>query len=810
MLIENGGLASAQSVTVGSAAGSSGVVEVTGVGSRLTSESSIMIGVFGSGTMKIADGGVVTSDPGLAIVGFLDGSTGLLELTGTGSRLDTTSPLFIAYGSGSQGNLNILDGATMTSGEAQVGQEGTGNVHISGGGSTWQVADLFWVGSNGDGSVVVDGGGTLKSDIALVGHMAGSNGQILISGQGSSWNTPSIYLSGDYFGGNGGDSSLTINNGAIVKANNISMATGAVGSAVLNIGNAAGSAATAAGIIEGQSVTMAGDSTVVFNHTDSNYQFNPSIEGVGKVDIYSGTTLLNGSNSYAGTTTVAGGALQAGAAGAFSAASNYIVGRAGLLDLAGFSQTLNSLNNSGTVSFNGAPGTVLTINGDYTGNDGLLNFNSVLGADTSVTDKLVINGNTSGTTRVGVTNLGGSGAETLNGIELIAVNGLSDGEFVKQGRIVAGAYDYSLARGTGTNSGNWYLTSAVIPVDPIPPVDPVPPVDPAPPIEPINPAPMVERPEAGSYTANLAAANNLFVTSLNDRQGETQYIDALTGEHKVTSLWMRNEGGHNRSRDASGQLQTQSNRYVLQLGGDIAQWSYNNMDRFRLGMMAGYGNNKSNTHSSHSGYRSEGSVDGYTVGLYGTWYANDEDKSGLYVDSWAQYNWFNNSVQGEGLSREEYKSKGVTASVESGYTFNLGENADKTKTYFIQPKAQVTWMGVKADDHREANGTQVSGLGDGNIQTRLGARVYMKGQNSKGQEFQPFVETNWVHNTEDFGTMMNDTEVKQAGAKNIGELKLGIEGQISKRLNIWGNVGQQVGNKGYSDTDVMLGMQYNF
>lgn len=29
-------------------------------------------------------------------------------------------------------------------------------------------------------------------------------------------------------------------------------------------------------------------------------------------------------------------------------------------------------------------------------------------------------------------------------------------------------------------------------------------------------------------------------------------------------------------------------------------------------------------------------------------------------------------------------------------------------------------MGVKADDHKEANGTNVSGEGDGNIQTRLG------------------------------------------------------------------------------------------
>ncbi|HFO2533872.1 TPA: autotransporter outer membrane beta-barrel domain-containing protein [Yersinia enterocolitica] len=27
---------------------------------------------------------------------------------------------------------------------------------------------------------------------------------------------------------------------------------------------------------------------------------------------------------------------------------------------------------------------------------------------------------------------------------------------------------------------------------------------------------------------------------------------------------------------------------------------------------------------------------------------------------------------------------------------------------------------------------------------------------------------------------------------------------------MWGNIGQQIGNKGYSDTSAMLGVKYNF
>lgn len=87
----------------------------------------------------------------------------------------------------------------------------------------------------------------------------------------------------------------------------------------------------------------------------------------------------------------------------------------------------------------------------------------------------------------------------------------------------------------------------------------------------IAPSAMTKHTEAGGYTANLASGNNMFVTRLHDRLGETQYIDALTGEKKATSMRLRNESRHNRFRDSEDQLSTQANRYVLQLGGDIAQ-----------------------------------------------------------------------------------------------------------------------------------------------------------------------------------------------------------------------------------------------
>ncbi|EHV63834.1 outer membrane autotransporter barrel domain protein [Escherichia coli 2-460-02_S3_C1] len=215
----------------------------------------------------------------------------------------------------------------------------------------------------------------------------------------------------------------------------------------------------------------------------------------------------------------------------------------------------------------GKPGNVLTVNGNYTGNNGLMTFNATLGGDNSPTDKMNVKGDTQGNTRVRVDNIGGVGAQTVNGIELIEVGGNSAGNFaLTTGTVEAGAYVYTLAKGKGNDEKNWYLTSkwdGVTPADTPDPINNPPVVDPE--------GPSVYRPEAGSYISNIAAANSLFSHRLHDRLGEPQYTDSLHSQGSASSMWMRHVGGHERSRAGDGQLNTQANRYVLQLGGDFEQ-----------------------------------------------------------------------------------------------------------------------------------------------------------------------------------------------------------------------------------------------
>ncbi len=320
----------------------------------------------------------------------------------------------------------------------------------------------------------------------------------------------------------------------------------------------------------------------------------------------------------------------------------------------------------------------------------------------------------------------------------------------------------------------------------------------------------VYRPESGSYIANMAAANTLFLTRLHDRQGEHAWVDPITGERHLTTMWMRNSASHNRFEEAGGQLISRSNNYTLQIGSDVARWSTTGEDSLRLGVMAGYASSNSKSRSQITGYTSRGKANGYSAGLYATWFADDATRTGAWVDSWVLYNWFDNEVSGHEMRTEKYHSRGITASLEAGYALPVGTS--ERFSYWLEPRGQAVLMNVKADDLTEEQGTRVSGIGDGNIMTQLGIRAWMKGMPEKGvsDSVKPYIETNWVHNTRAFGVRMNGESNTMLGSKNLLEARVGVEGQMSDRLALWVDAGHQVGHNKYSESRGSLGIKYQF
>ncbi|EMF5055374.1 MULTISPECIES: autotransporter outer membrane beta-barrel domain-containing protein [Serratia] len=261
--VEDGALASAKEIVVGTTRGYDSHLIATGAGSRVTSNFlSVGTDLGARSTLAIEDGAVL--------------NTAFDARIGNGSgpgETDTLSPKATVTGANSQwnvgraltlyGDLDVLNGGAVNVGNVQVagvsGARKTAELTIAGSGSRFTSGSSVNVGDYGNGVLAVMDGGTFS---------AGGNEVVLgKTGSGS-------------------------NRGALIIGSRGNMDTG-TGLTEPTLG-----AAGAAGTIDTQTaIALRGGlfgSYVYFNHTDGNYVFSNKMSGEGEVINTAGHTTLNG------------------------------------------------------------------------------------------------------------------------------------------------------------------------------------------------------------------------------------------------------------------------------------------------------------------------------------------------------------------------------------------------------------------------------------------------------------------------------------------------------------------------------------
>ncbi|HEY0332884.1 MAG TPA: autotransporter outer membrane beta-barrel domain-containing protein [Stenotrophomonas sp.] len=467
---------------------------------------------------------------------------------------------------------------------------------------------------------------------------------------------------------------------------------------------------------------------------------------------------------------------------------------------------LASLRNAGTVEFTDpAQGgfKTLTVHGDYTGADGVLALNTVLAGDDAQTDRLVVEGDTRGRTALVVRNAGGVGAPTTEGIRVVQVEGQSQGVFALQGRAVAGAYEYRLYQGGVADAldGDWYLRSQADTsgqptttttgggqaLAELPPPRPV------------------YRPETGAYLGNQAAGLAMFQHQMHDRMGEPDFAGRQDG--RAPAAWARVQRRQIDGKAGGGQLDLATNASLLQAGGELAAWTVGGQ-RFHVGAMGGFGRADSKVGSRQSGYRANGEVEGYGVGLYGIWFASAEQQAGPYADAWLQYGDYNNRVRGAGLAEERYDAESWAASLEGGWTFAL-PSGEKTRV-FVEPQAQLIYTDYRAGDHVEANGTRVDASRSDAVTTRVGVRVFGHAAASGHNLVQPFLMLNWWHDDREGAVSFDGDRVVSALPRDRYEAKVGAQAQLGGGWTGWANAAWATGRGDYRDVGGQLGVNYRW
>ncbi|ATU91718.1 autotransporter domain-containing protein [Phyllobacterium zundukense] len=650
---------------------------------------------------------------------------GVVQRVEQGSELDTAT----VSGGWIVGQFFAGDFFTMTGGRiGEVNLEQANNeMRMSGG-----TIDGFVIAAQGRDLFILSGGsiGTFV-DLGIGDNRifvtGGSIGSTVTTGSGSdqfTWDTAGT-IGGAINLGTGNDTGTLQNLTEATLASTPSI-NGGAGTDTLTFANT--TATTSGRYVNWENVSLTSGSAFTL---DSNFVVGDSGTGTGSFTIDASSTLLAGNGVNAAIAPFTGGQLV-------------------------------NVTNAGTIDLtNGSSGATdtFTVLGNYTGSGGAIRLQTVLGNDSLASDKFVISGGTAGgTTGLAVTNLGGTGASTVqDGILVVeSVNGATTdaSAFSLSNAVAAGAYEYYLFKG-GVSSGtaeNWYLRSSSIPGSENPALELTPGAIelPGPGVEPPTPGatPVVAAPgeaiplyriEVPSYSVVPPVARETALATLgtfHERRGEQS---VLTPGDNFSAAWGR-VFGQSTEQSWSGTVSpsVDGNLYGFQAGLDFIRTESEGGHRNIAGLFFGYSNFNADIKGQAVGWNNleVGKLDLDTTSFGGYW--THIGPSGWYLDAVLMGSWFGGDATSSRDVGIDTDGTGITASLEGGYPVALSQS------WTLEPQAQLIWQHLSLDDQSDGF-SDVSFDTDDGVTGRLGFRLQGKYQTSSGL-FQPYVKANLWHN----------------------------------------------------------------
>lgn len=773
----------------------------TGDGSELTLTNTTI--AAGGEALQVDDGALLVLDNVQASSdGSASGALGYgLDMAGGTARVSNSTLSGSLAGVAMTGGELVMDASTITSSGTALSMVGTGTAgpaatlsgsEVAGttGATVTRGASLTLAGSQVRGTAGSGSGANNGVGVAL-------NNATLVVSQGSTLEGSNSALS--ITGSAAGTSTVVVDQSRLVSTNGPAIVMPQSGNADLRIANG--------------STVEAGNGVIL--QVGSGATANLEVVASALVGDIIGQT--RGTSSAEVNIALAEGASLTGAivngnTVALADAQWRLTGNSTVQDLSLSGASLLALGDGTT--FN-----TLQVVGNYVGDGGTLLFNTVLAGDDASSDRLLIEGDTSGQTNVRVNNVGGAGAQTSQGISLIEIGGASNGTFDLAGRAVGGQYEYFLFKSAA--DGNWYLRSELPDpcdadptqpgcVDPEPDpclIDPTAPgcVDPEPDpcaIDPtlpecVDPEPVpVLRPEPGAYLANLQAAEGMFRLGYHERHA---------GQNSGRA-WVRVDGARSRFDADSRQLDVHGSSQALSVGTDLLRTPQGS----GFGVMLSSGNASSTSTSALTGYYARGKVRGAALGMYATWRtAGDGDPyTGFYLDGSLQHARFSNRVEGAALATERYDTRAWQGALEAGHAFRLGRG--EHGGVFIEPQLQVGYTRWNDVRHLEQNGTLVTTEDANGTFGRVGVRLSgVTRWDGLAASVQPYIAAHWIRTGADARVRMDDERVDARIPRNRGEFSAGASLVFANGFGAWGGLSLQQG-QGYFQRSAQLGLSYRW
>ena len=447
---------------------------------------------------------------------------------------------------------------------------------------------------------------------------------------------------------------------------------------------------------------------------------------------------------------------------------------------------IRDLNNSGKVVFSDT-GKILTVNGDYIGNSGVLNIKTILEDDNSITDKLHVKGNTSGETLVNIEKAGGNGAATGEGIRIIEVEGNSAGNFSLSAPVQAGIYEYNLYKGgvTTPNDGDWYLRSYYYeaPKEPEKPVDPEKPEESKEP-EKVIPPPINSQEPVITYRPGIS--NYVSGQKANAEQGMLQlstYHQRMGRQEKEYAedkqMWIRAYGSHQHN-DGKKRFDYEQTITGMQFGMDL----YNNVNSKstidRAGLILDYSYANARFFDDLRSEKNTGRMHAQST-AFGGYYTKITNDS-AYFDIVGIVGLLNNGF------KDSYGEKNTQDGWRTGVSLETGYPFVSNSGWGLEPQLQLAYQHTHYSSFSDSY-SDIEGYNADMLRGRGGFRVFKDIGNNGSQLYGV---ANIIHDFTDFKDLKIDgTSIGEEYDKSYGEAGVGFNLKTTEKSSIYGDMRYQ-------------------
>jgi outer membrane autotransporter protein len=798
-ILDNSTWNNSNNLTIGTSNGSSGFLQMSD-GAVVSDLNGIIARAAGSQGTVTVDGAGTTWNNGNSLVIGNGGGVGSLTLSNA-SVVNVGGSSSVNIGAGSVLNIGAVDGSVAVA----AGTINAATMHLNGDGQVVfnQTDTLYFFNPSisGTGSLLLEGtgitvlngvntysGGTTVSAGTLQGSSASLNGLIT--------NNSHVIFDQTFSGNFNGTITGT---GDLVK--------NGVGTTIFSQANTyAGVTHINAGVLQiaaddnlgsntdvhfnidpdnpDASRTLATSQSFTLLHNlflDSDGTLAPlagttltlnTISGPGNlIKSGAGTLLIDTPVASTGNTIIQQGTLLAGVPDILNASPQVQIANQGVFNLGGLPQTVNNLQNNGTLAVSAFQSGRTTFNSlmvtnNFTGNGQVLLSTDLLHQRG---DFITVAGTVAGTQRVIVAN-DSQGADPAPGTVLKLVQtGGGSGNFT--GATDAGTFRYEILRGNGSlltpDINSFYLEQI------------------------LNDLTNTANAAIGLYSAQIAGFYADMQT-LMQRMGELRlmpqsgywikpYAQHITYNNQVSRTFDQTSGG------ADAGIDYGVNSFH---GGHLS-----------VGLFGGYLYSGDNFH-----HNANGTLQQFSLGVYATWL----HPRGWYTDVTAKYAQQWNSfyaVTGDGVgSSANYSVPAVGGSIEVG---RRQEFKVRGQNYFIEPQLQIATAYIAGMNYAASNGLQINGGYQTSFAGRAGARAGMHFDLPRHKIVEPYVQASIVEEIAGANNIStNSSHFTTRLPPTVGRIGTGLTWQLAQSAYVYGEYDYAFGRSYHEPVALSAGARW--